>query len=473
MASVQTAAEIVKRLQGAGFETYLAGGCVRDRLLGRAPADYDIATAATPGEVRALFPRTVEVGAAFGVIRVLADDGEYEVATFRTEGPYIDGRHPASVRFATAKEDVARRDFTINGLLYDPETGRVIDDVGGREDLAARRIRTIGDPETRFAEDHLRMLRAVRLAAELGFDIDPDAAAAVRRLARRLAEVSPERIRDEIVRIVTGPDPGRALGLLEDTGLLNAVLPEVAAEVGVPQPEEFHPEGDVFTHTRLALGALRAPSATLAMATLLHDIGKPPTLIRADRIRFSHHDEVGAAMARVVMERLRFPRRETDRVVFLVGRHMVFKDIRQMRGAKVRRLMAEEAFPELLELHRADSAASHKDFSIYEWVRAFLDRLAGEPPLPPPLITGHDLIALGLPQGPRVGQVLRTVENARLDGQIRTRDEALELARRLAGAQREASVGRASRTPTRHPRRGGTPRPQGDGRGNAAAEGEV
>ena len=457
MASFQTAVEIVKRLREAGFETYLAGGCVRDRLLGREPADYDIATAAAPGEVQALFPRTVEVGAAFGVIRVLADDGEYEVATFRTEGPYLDGRHPTSVRFATAKEDVARRDFTINGLLYDPETGQIIDDVGGRDDLAARRIRTIGDPETRFAEDRLRMLRAVRLAAELGFEIDPDTAAAARRLARRLVEVSPERIRDEIVRMVTGPDPGRALGLLQTAALLDAVLPEIAAGAGVPQPEEFHPEGDVFTHTRLALGALRAPSTTLAMATLLHDIGKPPTLIRADRIRFPHHDEVGAAMARVVMERLRFPRRDTDRVVFLVGRHMIFKDIRQMREAKVRRLAAEEAFPELLELHRADCAASHKDFSIYEWVRAFLDRLAGEPLLPPPLITGHDVIALGLPQGPRVGQVLRTVDNARLDGQIRTRDEALELARRLAGAQNDGSPGRASRTPTRQSR-GGDPR---------------
>ena len=298
------------------------------------------------------------------------------------------------------------------------------------------------------------MLRAVRLAAELGFDIDPDAAAAARRLARRLVEVSPERIRDEIVRMVTGPDPGRALGLLQTAALLDAVLPEIAAEVGVPQPEEFHPEGDVFIHTCLALGALRAPSTTLAMATLLHDIGKPPTLIRADRIRFPHHDEVGAAMARVVMERLRFPRRETDRVVFLVGRHMIFKDIKQMREAKVRRLAAEEAFPELLELHRADCAASHKDFSIYEWVRAFLDRLAGEPPLPPPLITGHDLIALGLPQGPGVGRVLRTVENARLDGEIRTRDEALELARRLAGAQSDGPPGRASQTPTRQSRGG-------------------
>jgi poly(A) polymerase len=401
-------------------------------LLGREPADYDIATAAKPDEVRALFPRTVDVGAAFGVIRVVAPDGEYEVATFRAEGPYLDGRHPASVRYATAREDVARRDFTVNGLLYDPAAGEVLDFVGGQADLAARLIRTIGDPATRFGEDRLRMLRAVRLAAELGFAIDEEVTAAARRFARRIAEVSPERIRDELILMVTGPDPARALGLLRDTGLLAVVLPEVEAEAGVPQPPEFHPEGDVFEHTRLALGQLRAPSVSLAMATLLHDVGKPPTLVRADRIRFSGHDEVGAAIARSVMQRLRFPRRDTDRVVELVGRHMVFNDVMKMREAKLRRLVADEMFPELLELHRADCAASHGDLSTHRWVRDFLDRLAGEPPVPPRLITGDDVVALGVAPGPRVGWVLRAVENAHLEGQVRTREEALALARTLA-----------------------------------------
>jgi poly(A) polymerase len=401
-------------------------------LLGREPADYDIATAAKPDEVRALFPRTVDVGAAFGVIRVVAPDGEYEVATFRAEGPYLDGRHPASVRYATAREDVARRDFTVNGLLYDPAGGEVLDFVGGQADLAARLIRTIGDPATRFGEDRLRMLRAVRLAAELGFAIDEEVTAAARRFARRIAEVSPERIRDELILMVTGPDPARALGLLRDTGLLAVVLPEVEAEAGVPQPPEFHPEGDVFEHTRLALGQLRAPSVALAMATLLHDVGKPPTLVRADRIRFSGHDEVGAAIARSVMQRLRFPRRDTDRVVELVGRHMVFNDVMKMREAKLRRLVADEMFPELLELHRADCAASHGDLSTHRWVRDFLDRLAGEPPVPPRLITGDDVVALGVAPGPRVGWVLRAVENAHLEGQVRTREEALALARTLA-----------------------------------------
>lgn len=434
MASLNEAIKITERLRAAGFEAYLAGGCVRDMLLGRNPSDYDIATAAHPEQVQALFERTVAVGEAFGVIRVLVGDESYEVATFRTEGPYHDARHPSSVRYATAQEDVARRDFTVNGLLYDPRTGEVLDFVGGRADLAARLMRTIGDAEARFSEDRLRMLRAVRLAAELGFALAPEVLRAIRARGRGLAEVSPERLRDELVRMVTGPDPARAIGLLRDTELLGHVLPEVAAEIGVPQPEEFHPEGDVFEHTRLALAALRRPPVTLAMATLLHDVGKPATFERApDRIRFSRHDEVGATMARAVMERLRFPRRDTERVVTLVGRHMVFKDIAKMRESKVRRLVADDAFPELLELHRADCAASHGDLSAYEWVRAFIERLAGEPPVPPPLITGDDLLAMGLAPGPRVGRVLRAVETARLEGEIRTREEALARARALAG----------------------------------------
>ena len=439
MGSLQTALDIVERLVAAGFDAYLAGGSVRDMLLNRAPADYDIATAARPDQIQALFPRTVDIGAAFGVIRVLERDGEYEVATFRMEGVYVDGRHPSAIRFATAREDVMRRDFTINGLLYDPLRDRVLDFVGGRTDLDARIIRTIGDSTARFAEDRLRMLRAVRLAAELGFEIAAEALAAIRRLAPRVKDVSPERIRDELVRIVTGPDPDRALRLLRDTGLLRVIFPEVAEEIGIPQPEAFHPEGDVFEHTRLAMARLKAPSVTLAMATLLHDVGKPRTFERAhDRIRFSRHDEEGAALARTIMERLRFSRRETDRVVALVGRHMVFKDVLQMRESKLRRLIASEEFPELLALHRADCAASHGDLSACARVEALVEQLAGAPPVPPPLINGQDVLALGLAPGPRVGEILRRVENARLDGEIQTRDEALALARALAQA-REAN----------------------------------
>jgi len=431
--SAAAASAIVARLRGAGFEAYLAGGCVRDALLGRTPADYDVATAATPEDVCALFCKTVRIGAAFGVVQVIADGVPYEVATFRTEGPYHDGRRPSSVRYATAEEDARRRDFTINGLFWDPETGRVLDFVGGEADLAARCVRAIGDPARRFGEDGLRMLRAVRQAAELAFVIAPETAGALCRMREGLRAISAERIRDELVRIVTGPDPARGLALLHDTGVLDVVLPEVAAEDGVPQPEAFHPEGDVLKHTRLALGMLRAPSVALAMATLLHDVGKPETFVRADRIRFDRHDEVGAARAQAVMERLRFPRREVERVVALVRQHMIFKDVPRMREARLRRLLAAPEFPELLELHRADCAASHGDLSTYAWVRARQAELAATPPLPPRLLSGDDVLALGVPPGPRVGEILGVVEDARLEGRVRTRDEALVLARALAG----------------------------------------
>ncbi|MHB8733502.1 MAG: CCA tRNA nucleotidyltransferase [bacterium] len=432
MPTFASAAAIVARLREAGFETYLAGGCVRDRLLGRPAADYDIATAARPEQVAALFPRTVDVGAAFGVIRVLADDGDYEVATFRTEGPYLDGRHPSSVRYAGPREDAQRRDFTINGLLYDPAADAVLDFVEGRADLTARLVRAIGDPAVRFAEDRLRMLRAVRLAVELDFTIAPQTFEAIPRHAADVRAVSAERIRDELVRMLTRPRADRALALLRDSGLLGAVLPEIAREIGVPQPPNFHPEGDVFEHTRRAVAALRRPSPALAMAALLHDAGKPETLEYApDRIRFNRHDERGAEIAEAVMERLRFPRRDVDRVAALVGRHMIFKDLPQMREAKRRRLLADEIFPDLLELHRADCEASHKDFTLYEWARAEAERVAATPPPPARLVSGHDVLARGVPAGPRVAAILEAVEDARLEGGVRTRDEALVFIDRL------------------------------------------
>jgi putative nucleotidyltransferase with HDIG domain len=426
--SFASAAAIVARLRDAGFESYLAGGCVRDRLLGRPAADYDIATAAHPEDVASLFPRTVDVGAAFGVTRVLADDGEYEVAAFRTEGPYLDGRHPSSVGYAGPREDALRRDFTINGLFADPQSGTVLDFVGGQADLAAHVVRAIGDPDARFAEDRLRMLRAVRFAAELGFTIAPETQDAIRRRAETVRTVSAERVRDELVRMLTGPDAEGALGLLRDAGLLAVVLPEVADEIGVPQPAEFHPEGDVFEHTRRTVAALRARTPVLAMAALLHDTGKPSTLEYApDRIRFSRHDEVGAEIAQRVMERLRFPRRETERVTALVARHMVFKDVPQMREAKRRRLFGDEIFPELLELHRADVWASHGDLALYEWARAEAARIEAAPAPPPKLVSGDDVLSRGVPPGPRVRAILEEVEDARLEGRVRTREQALAL----------------------------------------------
>ncbi|MDR7446642.1 MAG: CCA tRNA nucleotidyltransferase [Armatimonadota bacterium] len=437
------------RLRQAGFEAYLAGGCVRDVLLGRAPKDYDVATSATPDQVQALFPRTVAVGAAFGVVRVLVPGPEgdvaVEVATFRTEGPYEDGRRPSSVRFSDARSDVLRRDFTINGLLMDPETGEVLDYVGGLEDLRAGTVRAIGDPRQRFEEDRLRMLRAVRLSAELAFRIHPDTLEAIREQAPLIRSVSAERVYEELSRLLVSPGRGAGLRLLEESGLLRELLPEVAAMRGVPQPEEYHPEGDVFEHTVRVLEALREPTVTLAWGALLHDVGKPLTYEVRERIRFPRHDEVGAQVADQVMRRLRASNEQVERVTALVRGHMRVKDFPQMREAKRRRLAGSSEFPELVELLRADSVASHGDLTVYEWIQAWLRERASEPLRPARLVTGHDLIALGLRPGPVFRDILDAVYNAQLEGQVKTRQQALALAarevqRRAAGGEAPAGV---------------------------------
>jgi len=397
----------------------------------RTPHDVDIVTDARPEQIDRLFPRTIHVGAAFGVVLVPAADGVYDVATFRREGPYLDGRHPAFVEFASLEEDIRRRDFTINALLYDPLDGAVVDLVGGREDLAARRIRTVGDPEERFAEDRLRLLRAIRLAAELGFTIEDATFAAIRRLAPQITQVSAERIRDELLRLLASP--GRAEGLehLRTTGLLAAILPEVSAMVGVEQPPEFHPEGDVFTHTRLALVHLQHPSPLLALAVLLHDVGKPVTFERGpDRIRFHGHDHVGAEIAEQVCRRLRLSGEETDRVVTLVADHERFWTVPQMRPARAKRFLARADFADLLELCRVDVRAMDGDLSRWEEIRGARVRLTAEEERPPRLITGDDLIARGYRPGPRFREILDAVLDAQLEGRVRTRDEALALVAR-------------------------------------------
>lgn len=426
-AGLEGALQIVQRLRAAGHGAYLVGGAVRDLLMGRPPRDVDIVTDARPEQVRSLFARTVAVGAAFGVVQVSTDSGVYDVATFRREGPYLDGRRPSFVEYASLEEDVSRRDFTVNAILYDPLGETVIDLVGGRQDLAARCIRTVGDPEARFAEDHLRMLRAIRLAAELGFAVDAETFRAIQRRAGEIARVSGERIRDELLRLLVSAGRVSGLDRLRESGLLTVILPEVAALQRVEQPPEFHPEGDVFTHTRLALAHLHDPSPVLALAVLLHDVGKPPTFCRAERIRFDGHDEVGARMAETICRRLRLKGEDTIRVVDLVREHLRVRTLPSMRPAKAKRFLARPDIADHLELHRVDCLASHGDLSLWRWAQQALARLSEEERRPPRLLSGHDLIALGYPTGPRFRQILEAVRDAQLEGTVRTREEALAL----------------------------------------------
>ncbi len=424
----KTARSLTDRLRAAGHVAYFAGGCVRDLLRGITPHDIDIATDARPAEVQKIFGRTYAVGAHFGVIVVLENDFQFEVATFRSDGAYLDGRRPAEVHFSSAEEDARRRDFTINGLFFDPPNEEVIDFVGGREDLAAKVIRAIGDPAQRFAEDRLRLLRAIRFATVLEFEIEPATWEAVGRAAATIGEISAERIRDELVRIFLSPQRVRGWDLLDASGLMEQVLPELAAMKGCAQPPQFHPEGDVFQHTRLMLGLLPDDvSLPLVLSVLFHDIGKPATssVDEAGRIRFNGHDRVGAEMTEALMQRLRFSRAEIDATVEAVRQHMVFKDVPKMRVAKLKRFMARPTFADELELHRVDCASSHGMLDNYEFLTRKQEEFAHEPIIPPPLVTGDDLIALGMKPGPRFGEILEAVETRQLEGELRDRAEAL------------------------------------------------
>jgi len=421
------AAEVARWLRDAGHRALFAGGCVRDLLLGTPPKDFDIATSATPDEIQRLFPETVAIGASFGVTLVIRKGVPFEVTTFRSDGRYLDGRHPSTVTFGDEREDALRRDFTINGLFLDPETGAILDYVGGREDLDRRLIRTIGDPEARFREDRLRMLRAVRFHANLGFEIEAGTRAALHRMASEIVSVSQERIRDELFRILTGPAPRRGFVLLEETGLLEFILPEVAAMRGVEQPREFHPEGDVWTHTLLMLEGLQSPTPELALGVLLHDVGKPPTFLHeeGDRIRFHRHEEVGARMAAEICRRLRCSRNQVKRVEALVAEHMKFQNLPRMRESRRRRFLSREDIEDHLELHRLDCIASHRNLDIYRFCREKLAAYATEPAIPPPLVDGCDLLRLGLSPGPLVGRLLREIQDAQLEGSMTSREEAI------------------------------------------------
>jgi poly(A) polymerase len=425
----EKATAVVRRLVEAGHQAYWAGGCVRDLQLGRQPADYDVATSATPEEVLQLFPRAVTVGAQFGVVKALLDGVEIEVATFRSDRGTLDGRHPREVRYArTPEEDVRRRDFTINGLLYDPLNGEVLDFVGGRDDLRAGLIRTIGEPAERFAEDRLRLLRAIRFAARFHYRIEKKTWNALRAARSGIAKVSRERVRDELLKMLTEGAARRSFELLDESGLLEILLPEVARMKGVEQPPQFHPEGDVWVHTLLMLEMMKEPTPTLALGVLLHDVGKPPTfsLPRGpeDRIRFDGHVEVGAAMAEEICGRLRLSGRDTERVVALVRNHLRFKDAANMRPSTLKRFLAMEGFDEHLELHRLDCAGSHRDLSNWHFIREQIEKLPPEEVRPPRLLTGHDLQALGFRPGPQLGQILAAIEEAQLEGTLKTADEA-------------------------------------------------
>jgi poly(A) polymerase len=440
------ATSIVTTLRQRGFQAYLVGGCVRDFLLGREPKDYDVATNATPAQVMDIFPETYAVGAQFGVVLVPVPNGDagvstdvasqspaVEVATFRSDVGYSDGRHPDEVRFSSdPREDVARRDFTINGMLLDPVSGEVLDFVGGRNDLEAGIIRTIGDPEQRFSEDKLRMLRAVRFASRFEYTIEPSTFAEMQNLAGQILVVSRERVRDELTRMLTEGHARRAFLLLDESGLLRPVLPEISAMKGVEQPPEFHPEGDVFLHTLLLLDNLPSPCPlTLAWGALLHDVGKPPTFrVAPDRIRFDGHVEVGVKMAEEICSRLRFSNDETEQILALVDNHMRFGQATRMKESTLKKFLRLPEFDEHLALHRADCLASHRNLSTYEFVQQKRTEIPPEKMRPVPLVRGDDLIAQGHLPGPRFREILNAVEDAQLEGRLPSRDAALEFVRR-------------------------------------------
>ena len=432
------AISIVRSLQEAGYQAYFVGGCVRDMILGREPADYDVATDATPDQVMQIFPETYAVGAKFGVVLVPApshnanENEVVEVATFRSDVGYSDGRHPDQVRYSKdPREDVERRDFTVNGLLLDPVKDEVLDFVGGRKDLNAGIIRAIGEPERRFAEDKLRMLRAVRFAARFGYAVEPLTFAAIQKLAPQIHQVSRERVRDELSKMLTEGQARGAFLMLDQTGLLREVLPEISAMKGLEQPPQFHPEGDVFVHTLLLLDKLPQPCPpTLAWGALLHDVGKPATFrLAPDRIRFDGHVDVGIKMTEEISRRLRFSNDDAAQILALVGNHMRFAQAQQMKESTLKKFIRMPHFEEHLELHRMDCQASHGDLTSFNFVR---DKMATTPPeviRPAPLITGDDLIDAGYSPGPQFKEILAAIEDGQLEGRLRDRDAAIKFVR--------------------------------------------
>ena len=415
---------ILDRLHEAGFRAFAVGGAVRDAVLGLSPKDVDLATSATPREVAELFPHSHAVGARFGVMLVVEAHVPVQVATFRCESGYQDGRHPERVEFADLEEDAARRDFTVNGLYYDPRSEEILDPVDGLEDLQHRHLRTIGEPSRRFEEDHLRLLRAARFAAQLDFTIESECWRAIQENAAKLERISAERVRAELEWMLLGPRPARGLRILHYCGILAVVLPEVEAMIGVQQPAKFHPEGDVFVHTCLALEALESRTPALVWGALLHDVGKPLTYSEAERIRFDRHVPVGMEVAERILRRLRCDRDTVERVVALVREHLRFAAVKKMRSSTLKRFLRQEHFSDHLALHRADCLSSHGDLSLYDFCRQELERLSEEGLRPPSLLGGRDLLAMGFSPGPLLGVILRAVEDEQLEGRLQSANEA-------------------------------------------------
>jgi tRNA nucleotidyltransferase/poly(A) polymerase len=426
----ELADSVCARLRGHGYQAVLAGGCVRDLLLQRVPVDYDVATDALPEQVMSLFPDALAVGAQFGVVRVLRDELRVEVATFRSDVGYSDGRRPDEVVYTKSpEEDVQRRDFTINGLLMRPESGEILDFVGGQADLKAGVIRAIGEPQRRFEEDKLRLMRAVRFAARFGFSVESATLAAIRRQAGEVSVVSAERLREELTKLLTEGAARRGFELLDETGLLAMVLPEVAAMKGVQQPPQYHPEGDVWTHTLLMIDELEAGApATLAWGVLLHDVGKPPTFRpiaeTGDRIRFDGHVDVGVRMAEVICRRFRFSNEDAQQILALITNHMKFKDVGRMRQATLKRFVRMPRFEEHMELHRLDCASSNRRLEAYNFVKKMLVETAPEEIRPVKLLNGDDLLAMGYKRGPLFSQILASLEDAQLESKLKSREEA-------------------------------------------------
>lgn len=452
MLARRAATEVVRTLRSHGHKAYFVGGCVRDLLLGRDPADFDVSTDATPDQVMRIFPQTYAVGAQFGVVlvpfRAVGLDGGptegeeltaehpkvIEVATFRSDGAYSDGRHPDAVQYSTdPREDVQRRDFTINGLMLDPLDGeRVLDFVGGQQDIQRRLVRTIGDPKRRFREDKLRMMRAIRFAARFEYEVDRETFSEIKRLAPEIRQVSRERQRDELTKMLTEGHARRAFELLDSSGLLHEVLPEVEKMKGVQQPPQFHPEGNVWVHTLLILGMLQPGTPrTLAWGSLLHDVGKPPTFrVAPDRIRFDNHVEVGTRMAEEIGQRFRMSNDDIAQIMALVANHLRFADVKNMKESTFKRFIRLPKFDEHLELHRMDCLASHGILDLYYFTREKMAHLEPEQVRPKPLITGHDLLAAGYEQGPQFKEILSAVEDAQLEGRLRSKEQAMDLVRR-------------------------------------------